>query len=126
MRPKLALAIGGSLALLFGLGLTFAPDAMMASFGLTPDVAGRVLSRDFGVSLVAVGVLNLLARKAAPGPALDAILWGNLLVQVFSVVVDGYHVASGQISASGIGGIVLHAVLGVMFLLALLRPEKAF
>ena len=125
MKPKLMLTIGGVLAVLFGLALTFAPDAMMTRFGLKPDAAGAVLSRDLGVTLVAIGAMNLLARNAGPGPALSAILWANLLVQAFQIFTDAYHITSGQIASSGWGGVGLHVVLGAGFALALARPDKA-
>ena len=126
MRPKVALSIGAVLALIFGLALTFVPEQMLASFGLASSTAGLVLSRDLGVVLIAVGVLNWMARNAQPGPALTAILWGNLLVQIFDVVLDSWHITSGQISEAGWGGVGLHVVLGVIFALAILRPQKAF
>lgn len=124
MRPKVALTIGAVLAFLFGLALTFVPEQMLASFGLASSPAGLVLSRDLGVALVAVGVINWMARNAQPGPALQAILWGNLLVQVFTVVLDSWHITSGQISQAGWAGVGLHAVLGAMFASALWRPEQ--
>lgn len=124
MRTKPLLVASAVLALLFGLGLTLAPDAMMSQFGLTPDAAGRVLSRDLGVVLVAVGVMDWLARNAQPGPALSAILWANLLVQGLETVVDTIHIATKQIAVAGVGGVALHVILGALFAWALAAQRK--
>ena len=97
---------------------------MQGQFGLVPDDAGRVLARDLGVVLLAVGVMDILAANAPPGPALDAILWANLMVQAFEAILDTYHVATGQIAlAGGIGATVFHLLLGIGFGLTLRRPK---
>lgn len=122
MRAKTMLTIGAVLALLFGAALLVLPQPMMESFGLAPNATGAVLSRDLGVVLLAVAVLNWLARDAPAGPALTAVLVGNLLVQALQTAVDTYHVLTGQIAPSGWGGVGLHVLLGVGFATALVQP----
>jgi len=67
MSPKLALQIGAVLAIVFGLGLALLPAQMLAGFGLATPNEALVVSRDVGVTLVGVGVINWLARDAT-GP----------------------------------------------------------
>ncbi|HUR67847.1 MAG TPA: hypothetical protein VM370_01265 [Candidatus Thermoplasmatota archaeon] len=122
MRPRLILTIGAVLAAIFGFALLLAPDSMQTSFGLAPTPGGAVLSRDLGVVLLAVAMLDWMARDAEPGRALTAVLTGNLLVQALEIAVDSYHVATGQMAPAGIGAIVMHVLLGLGFALALWRP----
>ena len=54
------------------------------------------MSRDLGVTLVGVGVINWLARDAT-GAALRGILIGNLVIQVREFLVNGYKLATGAL-----------------------------
>jgi hypothetical protein len=98
---------------------------MLGQFGLVSNPAAVVLSRDLGVVLLAIAAMDWMARDAAAGPALNAILWANLLVQGLETIVDSYHVATSQIAATGVGGIAIHVVLGIAFAMALWKPSPA-
>jgi hypothetical protein len=125
MKPKLALTIGSVLALLFGLSLVLAPEAMLRAFGLDPHPDGVVVSRDVGVMLLGLAVLNWFGRDAAPGPGLRAILVANLFVQVLELVVNGAELGMGTLPMEAAPGLAIHALLGAMFALALARPDRA-
>src|SRR5438874_7639266 len=86
MSARVVLIIGAAAALLFGLALMLAPNQMLAGFGLEAPTAARVLSRDVGVTLLGLAVLNWLGRNAA-GATLRAILAANLFIQVAELVV---------------------------------------
>ena len=120
MSPTLALMIGAVVAILAGLGFALAPAQLLSGFGFTAPPEAVVVTRDIGVTLVGLGILNWLARDAV-GSALRAILIGNLFIQVAELVVNGWEIAVGLIPAQAAGGIVLHVVLGALFLLALRR-----
>jgi hypothetical protein len=120
MSTKLALTIGAVVALLAGIGFTLAPAQLLSGFGFAAPTEALVVTRDIGVTLVGLGILNWLARDAA-GPAVQAILIGNLFIQAAELVVNGWEIAAGIIPAQAAGGIVLHLALGVVFLLALRR-----
>ena len=123
MQPKLALMIGAVVAAIFGLLLVFASKSMLSGFGLgTPD-EGIILSRDVGVTLLGLAAINWLARDAT-GTALRAILIGNLAIQVLEIVVNGFEIANGMLPNKAAGGLVIHAVLGVIFLLGLMRARS--
>ena len=124
MKPKLVLTLTGILAILFGLALASVPSQMLESFGLTAEPSGLVLSRDLGVVLVAIGVLNLMARETTDVIALRAILVGNLLVQVLQIAVDTYHILSDQIGPQGWAGVGMHALLALLFVLALAYKSR--
>jgi len=120
MSPKLALTIGAVLATLFGLALTFAPEQMLSGFGMTATGPALVLSRDIGVTLIGLAAINWLARDAT-GPAVRAILIGNIVVQALEAIVNGWEVAAGIIPSQALGGVVLHVILVIVFWLGLRR-----
>lgn len=120
MRPSLALSIGAVAAVLFGLALLLAPAQMLSGFGLGTAPEGLVVSRDIGVTLIGLGIVNWLARDAT-GPAVRAILIGNIFIQVAEIVVNGYEVAVAILPAQAAGGLVLHLALAIVFWLGLRR-----
>lgn len=122
MSPRLALGIGAVAALVFGLALALAPGPMLGGFGLGAPTEGLILSRDLGVTLLGLAVINWLAKDAA-GPAVRAILIGNLFVQAAELVVNAYELAAGMIPAQAAPGLVVHLALGALFGLALRRPS---
>ena len=120
MSTKLALSIGAVVAILAGLGFALAPAQLLSGFGFAAVGETQVVTRDIGVTLIGLGILNWLARDAT-GPAVRAILIGNLFIQVAETIVNGWEIAAGLIPAQAAGGIVLHVVLGALFVLALRR-----
>src|SRR2546428_3080651 len=120
MSPKLALTIGAVLAVVFGLALTFLPTQMLSGFGLATPSEALVVSRDVGVTLVGLGIINWLGRDAT-GQLARALLIGNLFVQVAEAVVNGWEVAAGILPSPAAGGLVLHVILAVLFRLGLRR-----
>jgi hypothetical protein len=120
MRPSLALQIGAVLAFIFGAALALLPDQMLAGFGLGTPKEALVVSRDVGVTLIGLGIINWLARNAT-GDALRGLLWGNIFIQVAETVVNGWEVAAGILPGSAAGGLVIHVALAVVFFLGLRR-----
>jgi hypothetical protein len=120
VSPRLALIIGALAAFVFGLALTVAPATMLGGFGIATPAEAIVVARDVGVTLIGVGLINWMARNAA-GTALRAILAGNLAIQALEILVNGYEILSGTLPAQAAGGIVLHIVLGAVFVLAMRR-----
>ncbi len=114
--------IGGVAAFIFGLALTVVPAMMLAGFGLAVPDAAVVLSRDVGVTLIGLGVINWMARNAT-GEALRAILVGNVVVQALELVVNAGEIAVGVLPVQAAGGLVIHLVLGAIFVLAMTRAR---
>ena len=118
MSPRLALMIGGVAALVFGLALLVFPTSMLAGFGLAVPTEAKVLSRDVGATLIGLGVINWMARNAT-GQALRALLVGNVVVQALELVVNGYEIAVGDLPTQAAGGLLIHLVLGAVFVAAM-------
>ena len=120
MSPRVALVIGALFALVFGLALALAPTQMLPAFGMSTPPEALVLSRDIGVTLIGIAFINFLARDSI-GDAVRAILIGNIVIQLLEALVNGYEVAVGIIPMPGLGGVVLHLILAIIFWLGLRR-----
>jgi hypothetical protein len=118
VSPRIALLIGGAAAMLFGLALLVFPASMLAGFGLAVPTEAKVLSRDVGATLIGLGVINWMARNAT-GEALRALLVGNVVVQALELVVNGFEIFAGEIPLQAAGGLLIHLVLGAVFVLAM-------
>jgi hypothetical protein len=118
--------IGGVAAIVFGLGLLVFPAAMFAGFGLGgAPVQALILSRDVGATLIGLGVINWMARNAT-GETLRALLVGNVVVQALELLVNAYEIASGALPTQTAGGLLIHLVLGAVFVLAMRSsPSRA-
>ena len=110
--------IGGLAAILFGLGLLVFPTSVLQGFGLNAVTEGKVLSRDAGATLIGLGVINWMARNAT-GQTLRALLVGNVVIQALELLINIYEIAVGDLSTQAAGGLVIHLVLGAVFVLAM-------
>ena len=110
--------IGGVVAVVFGLALFVSPEAMLVGFGVAAPVSARVLARDVGATLIGLGVINWMARNAT-GEVLRALLVGNVVVQALELFINGYEIAVGDLPTQAAGGLLIHLVLGAVFILAM-------
>jgi hypothetical protein len=118
VSPRLALMIGGVAAILFGLALFVSPESMLAGFGVATPIAATVLARDVGATLIGLGVINWMARNAT-GEVLRALLVGNVVVQALELLINGYEIVRGDLPTQAAGGLVIHLILGAIFVLAM-------
>jgi len=117
--------IGGVAAVLFGLVLFVSPESMLAGFGLSTPAVAKVLARDVGATLIGLGVINWMARNAT-GEVLRALLVGNVVVQALELLINGYEIVVGDLPTQAAGGLVIHLVLGAVFVLAMrTSPSRA-
>jgi hypothetical protein len=115
--------IGGLAAIVFGLALLVFPTSMLAGFGLAVPTEAKVLSRDVGATLIGLGVINWMARSAR-GETLRALLVGNVVVQALELVVNTYEIAVGDLPTQAAGGLLIHLVLGAIFVQAMRSPSS--
>jgi hypothetical protein len=99
------------------------PVQMLAGFGLDAPTAAVILSRDVGVTLLGLAVLNWFGRNAT-GEALRAILLANLFVQVAELIVNGIELASGELPSAAAPGLAIHVILGALFAWPLIRRSR--
>lgn len=109
---KIFLAVSAVLAWLFGLMLLFRPADFYVPTGIAMTPLVATLAQAHGSTLVGLGVINWLARNAERN-GLRAVLAGNLVVQVLSlvVVVITMRAGAGVKVAPAIG---IHVVLGAL------------
>jgi len=110
--------IGGVAALVFGLALLVFPTAMLANFGLGAPEEAKVLSRDVGATLIGLGVINWMARNAT-GELLRALLVGNVVVQALELLINAYEIVVGDLPGQSAPGLLIHLVLGAVFISAM-------
>ena len=117
------LAAAAILAWLFAAMLLVAPAAFYEPVGITLTPLLATVAQAHGATLLGLGVVNWLARKADRRGAI-AVLTGNLVVQVlsFGVVVRTW---SLNPDAKALPGAVIHIVLGSLFAYFLIRARRA-
>ena len=118
VSPRLALMIGGVAALLFGLALFVSPESMLAGFGVAAPASTKVLARDVGATLIGLGVINWMARNAT-GDVLRALLVGNVVVQALELLINAYEIVAGDLPGQSAPGLLIHLVLGAIFIFAM-------
>ena len=118
------LIVAAVLAWLFALMLLFSTQAFEAPVGI--DVTDKVatIAQAQGAILLGLGVINWLARDLTDVRALRAVLGGNLVVQVASLIVAARAVALGIFPVQGVPAIVIHLLLGTAFAIAWVRVRR--
>lgn len=67
------LLIKAIISLAFGIPFVLAPAALMSLYGITLDPVGTLMSRYFGATLIGIGLVCLLTRRATDPKALQGI-----------------------------------------------------
>jgi hypothetical protein len=119
---KIFLSIAAVLAWLFSMMLLFMPEKFYAPTGveLTPLLA--TLAQAHGATLFGMGVVIWLGRNAEK-KGLVAILAGNLVVQILSLLVVIRTMTLGAGSAVA-PGVFIHVVLGTLFAFFLVKTRQ--
>jgi hypothetical protein len=123
MLLRLLLTISGGLEILAGSAALIVPAPVVSLLlGVSMDPIGSVLARLFGAGVFALGLACLKARHDVASPAGLAVSIGITAYNFLAAVVLLWTAA-----ASGLGGLLLwgagigHAILGVLFVSALLK-----
>src|SRR5438876_783290 len=117
---KIFLAISAVLAWVFGAALLFATPAFLAPMGIDVTPAIAVSGQAQGAILIGLGVINWIARQM-PSHQLKAVLMGNFVVQLLSLLVIARALVLHAIPAQNIGAVAVHTLLGAGFLYFLWR-----
>jgi hypothetical protein len=112
------------LMVLLGSGWLFAPDAMLAQWGVHSDATGAYVGRRYGAILFGYAAILWLARSAAPSAARAAILGGGVLVTVLITCVSLAGVLTSTIGPGAWGAVVIEALLSGGFLYYYLAERK--
>jgi hypothetical protein len=109
------MTIAAVIALLFGLAFILIPVQLMATYGVTLEIAGQFVARYLGSAFIGIAVITWLARNAAMSDALRAVLLGGLAVSATGLVVAVLNAFSGASNALVWLNVVIYAFLAAGF-----------
>jgi hypothetical protein len=115
MKRSTFMAIGGVLAVAFGLGFILVPEQLMSIYGITLETAGQWIGRLLGSAFIGNGVLTWLARNAEPGEGLRAVVFGDFVLCVLGLVVVILNAITGLGNALVWLNVVIYLFLTVGF-----------
>ena len=128
MKRSDFLMLAGTLACLFGVGMVAAPSQMMAGMTNGSSAEGALVLRWMGSALIAVGLMNFIARNDPGSVALRAIFIGNIALHVIGMLFDVLDWQAGFVRTTGVvSGSVVHLglILGFMIFLRGAGPKPA-
>jgi hypothetical protein len=110
--------VTGVIAILYGLGFLIVPGPILAVLDVQLPEEGLLVARFFGAHLMALGVIDVLARESldAPAPqenARNAIVSGNVISSALSALLALWGVFGGLTNELGWGNVVLTALIAV-------------
>ena len=100
---------------LFGLGFIFAPEAMLAPYGISADqaAASAMMGRFFGAANFGYALLFWFMRGAAPSDARTAVVKASCLGFGVGCLVSIVNQMSGEIGPLGWSTVALYAIFAV-------------
>ena len=122
---KILLGISAVIAFGVGAAMIFATAAFLAPQGIPVDDKVAILGQAQGSLLVGIGVLDLLALRCSDVRGLQAVLGGNLALQVAGLGVNIHGLAAHIVTQQVYGDVVFHVILGVLFAVFYVRVGKA-
>jgi hypothetical protein len=117
MNLKNMFTISALVAIFLGLGLILAPAPLMtARTGHPPDVLTAHVARQFGIAMLAAGVISWMARRANDSTARNAIVVGLALLYVLLPVETAISILRGSESAEGFVLVIVFGLLAAGFI----------
>lgn len=98
------------LSLLFGVGFVLAPGQVLANYGMESSSAIAVMSRLFGGTLLAMAIIQWLARDFHNEAATRAVLIGVFVSDAVNLLVATAATSSGTINALGWSTVAIYLV----------------
>jgi hypothetical protein len=119
---KFFLAIAAVLAWLIGAMLIAIPDKFYEPTGIALTPLVTTIAQAHGATLIGLGVINWMAR-CADSRGVVAVLSGNLVVQVLSLLVV-LRTAQLGVGMAVAPGVLIHIVLGGFFAFFLVKVRR--
>jgi hypothetical protein len=108
MTPRNFLTVFAVLAALFGVGFVAAPNDVLAIYGFPTSPHLAVVGRLFGGTLLALAVLQWLARDFHDESALTSVLMGLGVSHLINFLVAVGGTVSGTINALGWSTVLIY------------------
>ncbi|HVE87500.1 MAG TPA: hypothetical protein VND93_31800 [Myxococcales bacterium] len=125
MTAKHMLAVGAVIAFALGLFMVLATQQFLEPLGLATDPKVALLGQAQGVLLLSIGLTSWMV-SSADWNGMRAVLAGNLLAQVLSIIINLRGYMTGIVPQAVVGQVGLHVLLGAGYAFFLLRkPANA-
>ena len=114
MSRRLFLSIAALLALGYAAGLILIPAFMNSTYGLGGSDPEILLSRFFGVELLALGLITWLAKDLT-GAIVHPIITGSLIGNAVGAIIALMGTLSGVMNAAGWSAVAIYVFLTLGF-----------
>ena len=114
MNRRTFLTIAALLALGYAAGLILIPAIINRTYGLGESDSEILLSRFFGVELLALGLITWLAKDLT-GVSAGPIITGSLIGNAVGAIVAILGTLSGVMNAAGWSAVVIYVFLTLGF-----------
>jgi hypothetical protein len=125
MKLNTLLTINAVVILVYAIGALFVPATMLMMYGMTPGPGEQLMTRFFGVSMLALGLLSWLARNTSDAIARRAIIVAFLVFDAVGIVVSLLGTLSKVMSPLGWQVVVIYLLLCIGFGIQLAKPNLA-
>jgi hypothetical protein len=117
MKLNTLLTINAVVILVYAVGALFIPATMLIMYGMTYGPGEQLMTRYFGASMLALGLLSWLARNATDAIARRAVILAFLVFDTAGAVVSVQGTLSGVMSSLGwqVVAIFLVLLLGFVY-----------
>jgi hypothetical protein len=119
---RLLMIVSGAFEALFGLSALLAPGQLIAALGIESNVGAVFLARILGAATLGIGVAALLARDQVETKGGLAAAYGLGLYNVLAGALILWTALAGSLGGAALWSAgVFHAVIGALFVLALIQ-----
>jgi hypothetical protein len=115
MKLKTLLTINAVVILLYAVGALFIPATMLMMYGMTSGPGEQLMTRYFGASMLALGLLSWLARNATDAIARRTIILAFLVFDAAGVVISLLGTLSRVMSPLGWQVVVIYLLFCIGF-----------
>ena len=114
MSRRTFLTIASIVALVYAAGLILMPAFMNSTYGFGDSASEILLSRFFGIELLALGLITWLAKDMA-ATSVSPIITGSLIADAVGTVVALMGTLSGVMNAAGWSAVAIYLLLTLGF-----------
>jgi len=113
MKLGTLFTINAVVAVIFGLAFLLAPEILLSYYGAKLGIAGTLIGRFFGGTLIGYGLLTWLARNAEASEARNAIVTALFISNAIGVIVALIGPVSGIVNTLGWSTVVIYLLFTI-------------
>jgi hypothetical protein len=119
-------AVIAVISVLNGLGLLFAPNVVLVSYGIDPSIGAALGFRLLGLTLIAFGLINWFVRYSQDWTALRGLLIGGTVGYVLGLAVSLWATLTHVLNQAGWMLVATYAVLLLGYVYSLWAGTRKF